>query len=87
MKRFKTLISYTLYTLLVVFLMVGCTECNKTKDKDHPAFRGDMSKYKVIEVEGCEYILFYGSNREPLMNLEMELRYDGVTHKGNCKNH
>lgn len=79
MKRFKTLKSYTLYTLLVAFLMVGCDESNKTKDKDHPAFREAMSKHKVVEVEGCEYILFYGSNSE--------LRYDGVTHKGNCKNH
>ncbi|MFT7155230.1 MAG: hypothetical protein ACI8Q1_000231 [Parvicella sp.] len=79
MKNLKTKLSYTLYILLVAFLMVGCNESNRTKDKDHPAFREAMSKYKVVEVEGCEYILFYGSNSE--------LRYDGVTHKGNCKNH
>jgi len=79
MKNLRTKLSYTLYILLVAFLMVGCTESNKTKYKDHPSFREAMSKYKVVEVEGCEYILFYGSNSE--------LRYDGVTHKGNCKNH
>jgi|AntRauTorckE6833_2_1112554.scaffolds.fasta_scaffold18258_3 hypothetical protein len=81
MKNFKikNRIKYFLYTLLVAVLMVGCTKNSKTKDKNHPAFREAMSKYKIIEVEGCEYILFYGSNSE--------LRYDGVTHKGNCKNH
>ncbi|MFT6841809.1 MAG: hypothetical protein ACJASR_000571 [Psychroserpens sp.] len=79
MKNLKTKLSYTLYILLVAFLMVGCNESNRTKDKDLPSFREAMSKYKVVEVEGCEYILFYGSNSE--------LRYDGVTHKGNCKNH
>ena len=79
MKNLKIKLSYTLYTLFVAFLILGCTENNKTKGKDHPAFREALSTYKVIELEGCQYILFYGSNSE--------LRYDGVTHKGNCKNH
>ena len=65
-----------IYILLILICLVGCTA---NGEKDHPAFREAMSKYKIVEVEGCEYILFYGSNSE--------LRYDGVTHKGNCKNH
>lgn len=75
----KITLKHISYTLLITFLMVGCSNGNKARYEDHPAFREAMSKYKVIEVEGCEYILFYGSNSE--------LRYDGVTHKGNCKNH
>ena len=65
--------------IILSLIIFGCSENKKTIDKTHPAFREAMSTYKIIEVEECEYILFYGSNSE--------LRYDGVTHKGNCKNH
>lgn len=73
MKKLK----YILCTVIVVLLTSCSTEIRE--DKNHPAFREAASTFKVIEVEGCEYILFYGSNRE--------LRYDGITHRGNCKNH
>jgi hypothetical protein len=75
MKNLKTKLSYTLCILLVAFLMVGCSDNNKRQYYEPEA----MSEYKIVEVEGCEYILFYGNDDE--------LRYDGVTHKGNCKNH
>jgi len=54
MKRFKTLKSYTLYTLLVAFLMVGCempTEADRTEKA--------IEDYKVQVIDGCEYILIY----------------------------
>jgi hypothetical protein len=71
MKRFKTLKSYTLYTLLVAFLMVGCTETiTKEEQNDRIA-----NKFKTIEVDGCEYLYREG------------YRMGFLAHKGNCKNH
>lgn len=70
----KKLNNFIIFTFLFIL-----TSCSVNIDENHPANREVMSKYKVIKVEGCEYILFYGNNSE--------LRYDGVTHKGNCINH
>lgn len=74
MKRFKTLKSYTLYTLFVpFFLMVGCVEVEDTL-KEKIITNGD-DKISIIEVDSCEYILYDG------------WKAGGLTHKGNCKNH
>lgn len=40
---------------------------------------GEFVAHRIVVFDGCEYVLFLGSNTE--------LRYDGITHKGNCKNH
>lgn len=49
MKRFKTIKSYTLYTLLVAFVFCGCSN-TRTKNLE--------SDYKVIIIEDCEYIVY-----------------------------
>jgi hypothetical protein len=46
----RTKLSYTLYILLVAFLMVGCTKGNELQN------RNSFKDYDVIEIEGCEYI-------------------------------
>jgi len=72
MKRLKTLISFTLYTLLVAFLMVGCNTPDKYKSKTENGIN-----YKVIVIDSCEYI-WYKDNITSGQTL---------AHKGNCKNH
>jgi predicted small secreted protein len=71
MKRFKTIISYT---LLVAFLMVGCVEQTDQKVKTTVVQQG-FDQISIIEIDGCEYILYDG------------YKAGGLTHKGNCKNH
>ena len=71
MKILKTLKSYTLYTLLVAFLMVGCKEMTP-EEKTKVAIASDG--IDIIEVDGCEYVRFIGYYK------------GGITHKGNCKN-
>lgn len=68
-------------TLVLSFLIIGCVNIKEDKeDVGHSKyFKGAGDKYRIIKVDGCEYILFYGNNNE--------LRFDGITHKGNCKNH
>ena len=73
MKRFKTLISYTLYTLLVAFLMVGCKEEGKVLSMPETE---NLKEYHVIKIDSCEYIKWY-----------MSYKYSNITHKGNCTNH
>jgi len=51
MKRFKTLKSYTLYTLLVAFLFCSCGNGENTIE--------GKTVYRTVEVEGCEYITKY----------------------------
>jgi len=51
MKRFKTLISYTLYTLLVAFLFCGCSEHEqKMRVKE-------VEQWQVVEYDSCEYVI------------------------------
>ena len=71
MNRFKTLKRYTLYTLLVAMLMVGRLE---DPLNERVITNGD-NKISIIEVDGCQYILYDG------------WKAGGLTHKGNCKNH
>ena len=72
MKRFKTLKSYTLYTLLVAFLMVGCNEPEKYESKTE-----NEITYKIITIDSCEYIFYKNNN----------IYGQTLAHKGNCKNH
>lgn len=53
------------YLLLCVLCLVGCDDFNKESDSFH---------YKIINIEGCEYIAFhtYGAT--------------SITHKGDCTN-
>lgn len=74
MKRFKKLISYTLYTLLVAFLMVGYVKQTDQKVKTTVVQQG-FDELSIVEIDGCEYILYDG------------YKAGGLTHKGNCKNH
>ena len=49
MKRFKTLKSYTLYTLLVAFLFCGCTKAKEEIAKE----------FEIMEIDSCEYVVNY----------------------------
>lgn len=71
MKNLNVKLSYVLYALLVAFLMVGCNAPDKYELKHENGI-----KYKVIEIDGCEYIWY------------RDYRQYGQTmsHKGNCKN-
>ena len=75
MKKFlnSEISKYFFYTLLVVVLMVGCRQPNN-QVKETIVSNG-TDKISIIEVDGCEYILFDG------------YKAGGLTHKGNCKNH
>ena len=73
MKRFKTLKSYTLYTLLVAFLMVGCKKEGKVLSMPEME---NLKEYEIIKIDNCEYIKWYVS-----------YKYSNITHKGNCTNH
>lgn len=58
-----------------VALFLFCS-CQPIGDGAKPS----RSEYKIIEIEGCEYIVFETS--VPLAN-----NYSfAITHKGNCKN-
>jgi hypothetical protein len=70
----KTLKSYALYTLLVVFLMVGCVEQTDQKVKTTKIQSG-INQLSIVEIDGCEYIVYDS------------YKAGGLTHKGNCKNH
>ena len=74
MKNLRTKLSYALYTLLVAFLMVGCVEQADQIVKTTVVQQG-TDELSIIEIDGCEYILFDG------------YKAGGLTHKGNCKNH
>jgi len=71
MKNLRTKLSYAFYTLLVAFLMVGCTETITKEEQDNRI----ANTFKTIEVDGCEYLYREGS------------RMGFLAHKGNCKNH
>jgi hypothetical protein len=71
MKRFKTLKSYTLYTLLVAFLFCGC---NVKNDKEFADYK--ERDFTIIEIDSCEYI-FMSS-----MPMDSDM---ALSHKGNCK--
>jgi hypothetical protein len=71
MKRFKTLKSYTLYTVLVAFLFCSC---NIKSDKEYAGTKA--RDFTVIEIDSCEYIFM---SRMPLDGNM------AITHKGNCK--
>lgn len=72
MKNLSKKLSYTLYILLVAFLMVGCTPEGSGNDMNIE------ENYKTVIIEGCEYI--YVSRRPWSSEMIM-------THKGNCPNH
>jgi hypothetical protein len=72
MKNLKTKLSYAFYTLLVAFLMVGCNPEGSDNDVN------PEKTYKVIEIDGCEYIYISCRPWSDAMSL---------AHKGNCKNH
>lgn len=72
MKNLSKKLSYTLYILLVAFLMVGCNTPDEYESKNENGIT-----YKVIEIDGCEYI-WYKDNRQYGQTM---------AHKGNCKNH
>tara|TARA_B110000285_G_C14821449_1_gene466698 strand:+ start:400 stop:615 length:216 start_codon:yes stop_codon:yes gene_type:complete len=71
MKKIKTKLRYTLYIVLVSFLMVGCTETITKEEQNNRIAR----RFKTIEVDGCEYLYREGN------------RTGFLAHKGNCKNH
>ena len=50
MKNLRTKLSYAFYTLLVAFLMVGCTKGDELGNQNR------FKKYEIIIIEGCEYI-------------------------------
>ena len=52
MKNLNKKLSYTLYMLLVAFLMVGC-ELETEKEVNEKLAK----EYSIIEIEGCEYIM------------------------------
>ena len=72
MKNLKRTLSYSLCTLLVAFLMVGCSSEGSENDV-HPE-----ETYKTVVIDGCEYIFV---SRRPWSG-DMAL-----AHKGKCKNH
>ena len=53
MKRFKTLISYTLYTLLVAFLFCGCEAHERELRKKQ------VQNLQIVEFDNCEYLVGY----------------------------
>ena len=53
MKRFKTLKSYTLYTLLVAFLFCGCGDFEKRQ------IIKQVENMQIVEFDGCEYLVGY----------------------------
>jgi hypothetical protein len=71
MKRFKTLKSYTLYTLLVAFLFCSCNrKPNPVKDTNTEI---NGKKIYLVEYDSCEYLI-------------ISMKWEEVfTHKGNCK--
>ena len=71
MKNLIKKLSYTLYTLLVAFLMVGCTETIIKEEKNNRI----VNTFETIEVDGCEYLYREG------------YRMGFLAHKGNCKKH
>lgn len=72
MKRFKTLISYTLYTLLVAFTF-GCDGgTTRIENKD---------SYATIIVEGCEYMYKEGVGFRSLVH---KGNCTNEIHKCNC---
>ena len=73
MKRFKTLKSYTLYTLLVAFLFCGCSEPNVNEKTTDYILSETGQRIKIIEVDNCEYLYYVGGHQM------------GLAHKGNCK--
>ena len=72
MKNLRTKLSFSLYILLVAFLMVGCNTPDKYESKSENGIT-----YKVIVIDSCEYI-WYKDNSQYGQTL---------AHKGNCKNH
>ena len=72
MKNLRTKLSYAFYKLLVAFLMVGCNPEGSDNDVN------PEKTYKVIEIDGCEYIYISCIPWSDAMSL---------AHKGNCKNH
>lgn len=72
MRNLRTKLSYTFYTLLVAFLMVGCNSPDKYESKNENGIA-----YKIIILDSCEYIWFKDGN----------MYGQTLAHKGNCKNH
>lgn len=63
---------------LSFFLIVFFYSCFNSPQKIPVQEKKVGDEYRIVVVDSCEYILFTGHNAE--------LRYDGITHKGNCKN-
>ena len=65
MKNLRTKLSYTIYTLLVAFLMVSC---DGAENDVHPE-----ENYKIIEIDDCEYIFI---SRRPFAS-DMAITHKG----------
>lgn len=65
MKNLRTKLRYTIYTLLVAFLMVSCDGAyNDVRPEEN---------YKIIEIDGCEYIFI---SRRPFAS-DMAITHKG----------
>lgn len=60
--------------LILTLLIVGCDSDLPQMNKKETAIIGS---YKIVEIDGCEYIISRGINGSA----------DMICHKGNCKNH
>ena len=73
MKNLKIKISYTFYTVLVAFLIVGCTDIKDTikvgqvwkmtYNEDNPYKKATINYNEVIEITG-EYLLYVKNKRD-----------------------
>ena len=63
---------FRLIAITSILLLFSCgTDVNKIEQRKEQADNGRI--YKVIKVNGCEYLYSNGVNR------------DAISHKGNCK--
>ena len=79
----KTQVAATLVSVSVWLLFLMLVGCDKNEgflgDSNSTSRDGLIKDHQVIEIDGCEYILYDATRGYS--------GYGFFTHKGNCKNH
>lgn len=68
-----------LFVVLFILMILGASCSSRHEESKRTVLSDTQSEYKIIVIEGCEYIIYsysYANNYS-----------FSITHKGNCKNH